>query len=111
MRSPPPGNEMKAQLAPVSFMSNCRMTLSRLVMEPPDCFICPGFFFAASMKSFSVLNGESALTAISAGSSTSRTTGVMSFTVTFASDCVSGFVTQTLVKTAIACASPFFSTT
>ena len=35
----------------------------------------------------------------------------MSFTVTFASDCVSGLVSHTPVNTAMACASPFFSTT
>jgi hypothetical protein len=38
----------------------CRVTLSRLIGEPPDCFNLPGFFFAASVKSLSVLYGESA---------------------------------------------------
>ena len=55
MRSPPPGKEMNDQFAPVFFIINCRMTLSRLVIDPPDCFSWPGVFFAASMKSLSVL--------------------------------------------------------
>ena len=45
-----------------------------------------------------VLYGESAFTATTAGSSTRRTTGVMSFTVYFASDCSKGLVSQLPVK-------------
>ena len=47
MRSPPPGKEMNAQRAPLDRCSSCRTTLSRLVIEPPDCLSWPGFFFAA----------------------------------------------------------------
>src|SRR2546427_12063506 len=85
MRSPPPGNEMKAQRAPVDFCRSCRTTLSRLVFEPPDCLSCPGFFFAASMNSASVRDGASAFTAITAGSRTRRAIGVKSRSVTLAS--------------------------
>ena len=54
-RSPPPGNEMNDQRAPVSFISSCRTTFSRDVIEPPDCLSWPGFSLAAAMKSASVL--------------------------------------------------------
>src|SRR5215472_12295901 len=109
MRSPPPGKEMKAQRAPVDFCSSSRTTLSRLVLEPPDCLSAPGLFFAASMNSASDLYGESALTAITAGSSTRRATGVRSFNVTFASALTSGVCSHTPVNRPIVFRSPFFS--
>ena len=61
MRSPPDGNEMKAQRAPVALhRASWRTTrFSREVIEPPDIFLsAPGFAFAASMKSFKLLIGE-----------------------------------------------------
>src|SRR5438445_1706081 len=109
MRSPPPGNDMKAQRAPVDFCRSCRTTLSRLVFEPPDCLSCPGFFFAASMQSASVLYGASAFTAITAGSSTRRAIGVKSRSVTFASALTSGVCSHTPVKRPSVFGSPFFS--
>jgi len=109
MRSPPPGNEMNAHRAPVVFCRSCRTTLSRLVTEPPDCLSCPGCCLAAAMKSASVLYGASALTAISAGSSTRRAIGVRSRSVTFDSALVSGLVSHTPVKKPIVCCSPAFS--
>ncbi|MNC87727.1 hypothetical protein D3C83_34750 [compost metagenome] len=51
------------------------------------------------------------MTAMTAGSSTSRTIGVMSLIVAFASLRTSGLVVQLPVNTAMACASPFFSFT
>src|SRR5712691_11018980 len=109
MRSPPPGNDMKAQRAPVDFCRSCRTTLSRLVFEPPDCLSCPGFFFAASMNSPSVLYGESAFTAITAGSRTRRAIGVKSRSVTLASALTSGVCSQTPVKRPSVFGSPSFS--
>src|SRR5882672_8386534 len=109
MRSPPPGNEMYAQCAPVDFCSSWRTTLSRLVLEPPDCLSFPGFFFAASTNSASVLYGASALTAITAGSSTRRAIGVRSRSVTFASALTSGVCSHTPVNRPIVLGSPLFS--
>src|SRR5437016_3578554 len=109
MRSPPPGNDMKAQRAPVDFCRSCRTTLSRLVFEPPDCLSCPGFFFAASMNSASVLYGASAFTAITAGSKTRRAIGVKSRSVTLASELTGGVCSQTPVKRPSVFGSPFFS--
>src|SRR5882762_5720095 len=109
MRSPPPGNDMKAQRVPVDFCSSCRTTLSRLVFEPPDCLSCPGFFFAASMKSARVLYGASALTAITAGSRTRRAIGVKSRSVTLASALTSGVCSHTPVKRPSVFGSPLFS--
>src|SRR4051812_14324604 len=109
MRSPPPGNEMKAHCAPVLFCRSCRTMLSRLVTEPPDCLSCPGLFIAAAMKSGRLLYGASALTAITAGSSTRRAIGVRSLNVTLASALVSGPVSHTPVKKPIVFWSPFFS--
>src|SRR6266705_3127244 len=109
MRSPPPGNDMKAQRAPVDFCKSCRTTLSRLVFEPPDCLSCPGFFFAASMNSASVLYGASAFTAITAGSRTRRAIGVKSRSVTLASALTSGVCSHTPVKRPSVFWSPLFS--
>ena len=83
--------------------------LSRLVTEPPDCLSCPGLFFAAAMKSGRLLYGASALTAITAGSSTRRAIGVRSLRVTLASALVSGPVSHTPVKKPMVFWSPFFS--
>ncbi len=109
MRSPPPGNEMNCQRVPVAFISCWRTTLSRLVIEPPDCLSSPGFCLAAFTKSPSVLYGASAFTAITAGSSSRRAIGVRSFSDTLASLLVSGLVSQTPVKMPMVWASPFFS--
>ena len=109
MRSPPPGNEMNCQRVPVAFCSCWRTTLSRLVIEPPDCLSSPGFCFAAFTKSPSVLYGASAFTAITAGSSSRRAIGVRSFSDTLASLLVSGLVSHTPVKMPMVCVSPFFS--
>src|SRR3989449_11210573 len=95
MRSPPPGNEMNAQRAPVLFCSSCRTTLSRLVTEPPDCLSCPGLCFAAAVKSGNVLYGASAFTAITAGSSPRGAAGGRSFRGTLASTLVGGLVGPT----------------
>ena len=62
------------------------------------------------MTSRSVLNGESARTTITAGSTTSREIGVMSTTLVLAACCTSGLVIQTLVKTPSTWASPLRST-
>ena len=48
------------------------------------------------------------MTAITAGSNTSRTIGVKSFTVTVASVVVNGFVTQTPVKNPMVCGLALF---
>jgi hypothetical protein len=66
-------------------------------MEPPDCLSWPGFFFAASIKSFMFLYGESAFTAATEGSKTRRAMRVKSWSVTLASAMVRGVATQTLV--------------
>ncbi len=84
---------------------------SREVIEPPDILSAPGFAFAASMNSLSVLNGESARTTTSAGSTTSRAIGVMSSSLLVAASCTSGSSSQILVKQAITCGSPFLLTT
>jgi hypothetical protein len=50
------------------------------------------------MKSFTVLNGESARTTMIDGSSTSRAIDVSSSMVTVASACTKGLLTKTLEK-------------
>jgi len=61
------------------------------------------------MKSLSVLYGESFLTTSIAGSRTRPTSGVRSFSETFASARMRGLVIHRPVYTAMVCASPFFS--
>jgi hypothetical protein len=110
-RSPPEGNEMNCQRAPVFCIRSCRTVFSRDMIEPPDHLSLPGLAFAASMNWPSDLYGESASTTTSAGSTTSRAIGLMSCRRLTAACCTSGSISQMLVKHAMTCGSFFLLTT